>query len=299
MAERPARISPEQLQRTIQSLPSEIREDWGRVTFTLAMSILRHFLGVSWVETHVLHTTGTTGFVRLDFSSDERRETQSFRVVELAESIFNLQHVEGFDSCLARMRTGDSDQIEATYAELDVARFLYIHDADFRFVEAKGTKRHDYDFEITYPGGLKVCADAKCKLESTEIRSETIKNTLNDTRRKQLPPDRPGIIFVKVPQRWLDVPTMGRALQDVGEEFLRGTGRVVSVKFYVSVLTLLDQRLLHVHRYKEISNPRNRFDSQKNWDIFKDYRVPESWNGMPPKWHRIFFQGQNYGRLQE
>ena len=29
----------------------------------------------------------------------------------------------------------------------------------------------------------------------------------------------------------------------------------------------------------------------KNWALFKDYKVPEEWGGMRPKWIRVFSQG--------
>ena len=55
------------------------------------------------------------------------------------------------------MRSG---QVEPTYAEFDFARFLYIHDVDFRFVIPSGVKGKDYDFGITYADGRDTCADA-------------------------------------------------------------------------------------------------------------------------------------------
>lgn len=42
-------------------------------------------------------------------------EMSFFRVMDLAEVIYNLQSVPGFDECLTRMRDGD---IEGTYASL-------------------------------------------------------------------------------------------------------------------------------------------------------------------------------------
>jgi hypothetical protein len=261
-----------------------------------AMAILRHFLTQEWIVKNVWHTEGIDGYMRLDFSSDERREMQSFRVVELAENLINLQHVEGFDSCILRMKHGRKNQIEATCAELDIGRFLYIHDIEFRFVVPEGERLKDYDFEVKYPDGVIACADAKCRLESTEINSNTIRNTL-DAGRKQLPPDRPGIIFVKVPQSWLETPTMEEELQGVAETFLRGTQRVVSVKLYVSLFTFHDGMMMHRHRYREISNPRNKFDPHRNWTIFKDYPVRSGWNGMPKKWYRIFFQDRSHERV--
>jgi hypothetical protein len=285
---RPSKLAVERITSYVDGLPADIKANWGRVTYMTATAILRHFLGQEWIVRNVWHTEGVGGYLRLDFSSDERRELRTFRLVELAENLINLQHVEGFDSCILRMRQGKTNEIEATCAELDIGRFLYIHDIEFRFVVPEGIKLKDYDFEVVYPDGVIACADAKCRLESTDINSKTIRNTL-DGGRKQLPPDRPGILFVKIPQSWLEIPTMQEELQKIAEDFLRGTQRVVSVKFYVSLFTLHDGVMMHRHWYKEISNPRNKFDPNRNWGIFRIYPVTSAWNGMPRKWHRIFF----------
>ena len=99
--------------------------------------------------------------------------------LDFAETLFNLQHVEGFDDRVDQMRAG---QVEATFAEFDFARFLFLHDIAFRFVTPTGVKGEDYDFGIEYADGREACADAKCRLEGTEMRADTVKNSLNKAR---------------------------------------------------------------------------------------------------------------------
>jgi len=60
-------------------------------------------------------------------------------------------------------------------------------------------KGSDYDVEVFYPDGFAVLADAKCKFEATEINPQSILISLEKAR-KQLPDDRAGIIFTKVPR---------------------------------------------------------------------------------------------------
>jgi len=93
-------------------------------------------------------------------------------------------------------------------------------------------KGSDYDVEVFYPDGFAEPADAKCKFETTEINPQSILISLEKAR-KQLPDDRPGIIFTKVPQSW--VADVGLAVQmvDIGLKFMRNTDRIVSIKFYV------------------------------------------------------------------
>jgi hypothetical protein len=139
----------------------------------------------------------------MDFSTDEARETKTLRIFDLAEILLNLQMVEGFDGCVARLRRADAQQVESTFAELQVGKLLYVHDVDFEFVVRTDEKGADYDYDIDFHGGWRACAEAKCKLESTEINPRSVRATLNEAR-KQLPKDRPGIIFVKIPQHWFE-----------------------------------------------------------------------------------------------
>ena len=74
---------------------------------------------------------------------------------------------------------------------------------------------------------------------------------------------------------------------------LRGTQRIVSVVVYATVLVHLPkQEMMWMrHQFREITNPNHRFDQSKNWALFRDYKVPEEWKGMPPKWVRVFSRG--------
>lgn len=45
------------------------------------------------------------------------------------------------------------------------------------------------------------------------------------------------------------------------------------------------------HRFQEFLNEKHRFDTTKNWALFKGYKVPDEWGGAHPKWTRVFSQG--------
>jgi hypothetical protein len=75
----------------------------------------------------------------------------------------------------------------------------------------------------------------------------------------------------------------------VAQDFLRGTKRVVSVKFYVSPNSIEGGYLKQEHAYKEISNPNNNFGSGRNWNLFRQWDLPPEYNGMPPHWQRVLF----------
>lgn len=274
------RISREALQKAFDGLPAPARITAATESFAVASAVLRGFLGAKWFDKHV-----TSGFLTIDESTPKRREETLFRVIDLSEVLYNLQNVTGFDECIERMRNRD---IEGTYAELDLGRMLFLHKAPFRYVVARGIKKRDYDVEIIYPNGVVACAEAKCKIESTEFRPATVIDTLNRAT-GQLPDDHPSIIFVKVPPRWMEARGFAAIIADIARSFLQDVPHVVSVKYYVSPLTFADGFMKHEHAYKEISNPHTNFGDVINWDIFPKMNLPPEWNGMPPWWQRILF----------
>jgi hypothetical protein len=213
-------------------------------------------------------------------------DKSAYRIMDLAELLYNLQHIAGFDECITRMRDGD---IEGTHAELDFGRMLYLHQIHFRYVVPAGLPgRDNYDVEVVYPNQLVVCGDAKCKVEATIFGERTIDITLEKARR-QLPDDRPGIVFVKLPASWMEIPNAAEICIRVARDFLRTTRRVVSVKYYASPITFLDGSFKVQHAFKEISNLMTDFGLFIDWDIFRMNVMPPEWNGMPPWWQRIIF----------
>lgn len=289
----PRRISLADLDETRHTYPPEVLADPERKTFYIGASVICHFFGRKWYMDHIVQDEAGSrpdGYMRLDYSRTVQGLIKTTRFLDFAENLFNLQNIEGFDGRVEQMRTGD---IEATFAEFDFGRFLYIHDIDFRFVIPSGVAGKDYDYGIWYADGRAACADAKCRLEGTEMRGETIMNALRKARSNNLPKDKPGAVFVKVPSSWLDDETTRRAIYATVNDFLRNTQRVVTVVVYTVVMKeLKDQAMMLMrHRFHEFENPNHRFDRSKNWALFRDYQVPEEWGGMPPKWQRILSKG--------
>jgi hypothetical protein len=279
------RITEQHLLNTLNTLPQGIIVDDTLRVVALSIAIIKHFLGVEWFDQHMTPTeTGKSGFLRIIAGSHAEAQTSAFRAVDFAEAIFNLQNIEGFDNCLQQMKTAS---IEATYAEIDFGRWLYANQINFRFIKPIGKKRYDYDVEIIFEDGVQVCADAKCKIEENEFSHESVINTLNSAR-KQFPSDRPSTIFVKVPSHWFADLEHAIALEGIARDFLRGTQRVVSIIFYSNHLLYRDGSLSHSHAFKEVTNPRNRFDQERDWEMFKT-RPAGGWNGMPTVYRRLVF----------
>jgi hypothetical protein len=265
--------------------PKEIKLNGVTESFLLAVAILEYYFGQDWRNKYLTPDTAKPNFLRIDESDTISQDRTALRAIDLAEVIYNLQHVRGFDECIAKMKTGD---IEDTYAELDLGRMLYLYKVPFRYVVPQGVRGMDYDIEVEYPDGVVACAEAKCTIENTAFRENAITNKLDDAR-KQLPRDRPGIIFVKMPPKWMDEGDFLKMTIGAAQSFLKGTRRVVSVKFYVSSNSIEDGYMKQQHAYKEISNPDTRFGAARNWNLFHQFDLPPEWNGMPPHWQRVLF----------
>ena len=280
-----ARLTIENLLDTYLGFPPSIREDSSSNTFTLALGIVKYFLGDGWIDKNLNPLVSRPGFLRLNLGDAADVYIQSFKTVDLGELLFNLQHVGGFDECVARMRT--EALVESGLAELDFGRMLYINGHDFRFVAPKGQRGDNYDFEIALDRWT-ICAEVKCKLEETEISAGTVLNVLSHSR-DQVPPDKPGVLFIKVPQHWMAKYLYDQLLVETAREFFhKGTQRIVSVKYYIAPYELRDGRLGQGHFFKEVPNPNNRFDRNRSWELFNRYRPARgAWNAMPRKWLRL------------
>src|SRR5205807_649625 len=143
----------------------------------------------------------------------------------------------------------------------------FINEWDFWFVVRRGVRGKDYDFEIKY-GSHIICGETKCKIEATPMSAKTIESVLQSNR-DQLPADKPGIFFVKIPQSWMNEPHFSRTMSQGAQGFLsHGTGRVVSIVFYVEPIEVASQGILQGHRFSEVANPRRRFLRDTDCKLF-------------------------------
>jgi hypothetical protein len=258
----------------------------------IATLVLKHFLGEEWIFRHLDPEATCPGPLTLAGTPTEI-ECAKIRVVDLAESIFNLQKIEGIQEPLGRLRT--ANELDPTIAELHIGKMIFANDWPFKFIVP--IPGRSYDYEIQY-GGFTVCADTKCKIDSLVPDSDSIKNTLHRSR-GQLPKDNPGIFFVKLPQEWMNHQGwQGASVQGARDFFAEGTGRISSVVFYLEPIALLDfvaEKGRHYvaqqgHYFYEEANPRRRCGKDLDWKLFEKWRPTDyvSWSAMPTKYARLF-----------
>ena len=122
------------------------------------------------------------------------------------------------------------------------------------------------------------------------INPATIRNSLDDARKRNLPADKPGMIFIKVPKTWLATADLQNQITTVVDAFLRGTGRIVAVTIYAPIVDILtDSPLIRTrHRFEEYANPKHRFNQSHDWLLFKNFKVADDQQGAPNHWVRLF-----------
>jgi hypothetical protein len=273
MAEQPSQpqLTLEELKNSAWYVPQHRSDGWR--AYRLALFVLRRFLGQEWIDSAFTHVAGNVcGFLNPGrFShSDQDFSFHIHRVIDLAEDLFNLQYVEGFYSPLDQLKKGN---IEATVAELEVASMLSRLGVVFRFVLPLGKRGENYDLEIAFSDGRVALADTKCKLESTPFGEATISDTLSKTP-NQFPPDKPSIVFLKVPQTWLSIEhggkLIGEPLKRAAHRFLGATTRVVSVKYFFRYLIRTPRGLVFSpYKYMEITNIRSPLADSGSWDLLR------------------------------
>lgn len=240
-------------------------------TLALAMNILGMFFGQEWALRNFAVSPKRGRFLPLEFRDDVEVNNLISRTIQLAEMIFNFQRVAGVDDVLDQIRDG---MIESGFAELEAGVALHRHGVAFRFVEAQGRRGKDYDIEYFHFNGRVCCADAKAKLEINEFSPKSIMSSLVAARKKNLPPDKPGTVIVKVPVKWLEAPDFFSDFNDTVLEFFRNTSRVVSVIGMTTPIAEYQGHAVSGHRIEEIVNPRHKFDRMLDWRLINRFPEP-------------------------
>lgn len=192
--------------------------------YYLSMFVLRHFLGEKWVRRktepeakgHLSWTPESDAFSRFKYMS---------RVEGLAESLFNMQYIEGFKHRLKLLR---NESVETGLAELSSAQLLVMNGIPFRFRVPEGKKGIDYDGEL-FIDAIAVACEMKAKLESTVPAEKSVVDTLTKAR-KQLPSNGvAGVVFIRLPSSWVEAPDGLDAMRQGVAAGLRSTTRIASV----------------------------------------------------------------------
>ncbi len=199
----------------------------------LSTQVLRFFFGDQWTEEKVFPVHARVSkasergrnFLRTDSLDLEDQFRHMQKVANLAEIVFNLQGVEGLRERIALMSNHD---LESALGEFECAALLAKPEFKFRFVTPEGTKGLDYEAEVSTATSRTVCCEIKVKAETTVFDTSTLWSTLEKAR-KQLPKDKPGLIFVRLPEAWIRRSDVPQGIGDAVSKIFRQSHRVVGV----------------------------------------------------------------------
>jgi hypothetical protein len=114
------------------------------LSYHVAGVVLRMFFGLPWLEKYITGPNALN-FLVTDDPAQERWVIGITRIIHLAEMIFNLQRIAGFDEVLDKIAGG---AIESAFAELEAGRLLYQYGIGFRFVKPQQKENENYGGQI-------------------------------------------------------------------------------------------------------------------------------------------------------
>jgi len=248
----------------------------GGEQYLVAVTLLERYFGFKWIEKHILDEP-PNGFFGRGVADEINDGIVMRKVINLAEFLINLAPQKNIDTILHMIASGE---IESSYAELEVAKFLMTRNVSFHFVTPT-VKGESFDLLIDAPFASQVCADTKCKLEAGEFSAKGILHSLKQATKRNLPKDRPGTIFLKIPQEWQSSSSIWAETQDVCREFLKQHLRLVSITIFASHMLPVGDFLRFWFTGVEITSHIHRFNTNLNWKFF-DGGSPQ--NSTPASW---------------
>ena len=238
------------------------------IQLAVAAQILRTFLGDIWCD---LQLRGRDeAHPRFQRSPDlfQQSRTQAW-IVALGELLFNLQDIPGFDKRCQRLI---GDDLESVVAELEAVRLLAESCLPVELVEEVGVRGSDYDARVTLPTGEIASCEVKSKAEGTTLSTRTLLGQLKDGA-KRLPPDRPGILILRLPEHWVcDGETLSRVVESVTGKLFHDYGRIIALILFWDEWQFDGQQvLLRMMKFREYVNRDSRFFKTGNKHLILTY----------------------------
>jgi hypothetical protein len=130
---------------------------------------------------------------------DLRRVTYSSRVVRLANALFTIiGKVDGFERLRERFLTRNDTR--SSFLEAEIASLLVHNGCSVSVIGESGVRGQDFDLLATVMG-TQVSVEVSA-IAGGRLSINTVLNKLNG-KRDQVPPDRPAVLYVRLPDTWM------------------------------------------------------------------------------------------------
>jgi hypothetical protein len=112
---REGKLTVEKMRDEVTQFPEHVRTDPALFAHYTYFRVIAYFLGEEWLKRYVLPTAKRKSYLFPNFDVENRNKFYLIDVINLADLLFNLQYVDGFDACLKQLMSG---VIESTMSEL-------------------------------------------------------------------------------------------------------------------------------------------------------------------------------------
>lgn len=192
----------------------------------LSTELLRMLIDNEWVNQTLFSHHNTLEKKNLDgynyFKSPILGYVWQTRICRLAERVYNLQNVPNFKNIIKDIINGE---VVSRDAEIEVGGHLLSRNIKFEFVIPSNIKTNDFDIRITDP---KINCEVKHKIESTKISANSLLNTIRSAK-QQLPKHEPSIIFLKIPENWINDKIIDQIIPLVFDAFLKRNENILGI----------------------------------------------------------------------
>lgn len=195
-------------------------------------ALLFELYGREWMSKRILTQKNMSFLMPGSPSTLDEFRLQN-RLLTLAEGLYNLKEIEGFDGILERLK---NENIESVIAEIESGRLLRHRRLAFKYVTRTFKKREDFDIHII-DGSNEIFCETKCKIETTGFSETSFRNSLQKAK-QQLPLNCPAIILIKIPDKWVKHENK---LKRITKVFVEKTERPVGVVCWFEQWIQMDQ----------------------------------------------------------
>lgn len=164
--------------------------------YSAAIEVLRQLLSQRWIRKNLSAIEEESYLGRRD---GLRKFTHMARVVRLGEGLFNLQAIQGFETCISDLR---KHPFETVLAKVDAARLLHGCGMLTRFRWETGRGGDDYDIAMMIAGQSASC-EVKSLLETTEFTEAKVRNRLRRSSWQQRRFSGARCVFLRIPAAWV------------------------------------------------------------------------------------------------
>ncbi len=197
--------------------------------YGMAFRVIQHFLGDEWCDKYIRLSERPDDFMLNGYSNPEAtRYIHQKRVVNLGDILYLLclHNRNALTVIVERFRKRD---IRTTYFEAHIASILLGDGYAIEVKEEIGVLGDDFDLTVE-KNGMYIAAEVTSKSESSSLTESSLKNTLSN-KRKQLPADRPSILFIILPQHWTASAATESILLQATNMFFSKSRRINCVQF--------------------------------------------------------------------